>query len=162
LQENGTQDDSSKYVTFQTNRSQYVGDLSFVLPSNPPASMVSSVSLLVNYKSNTSGNQTWSIYDWSSRSWVQLGTIRTNRRDSQWRTVELQIQNARQYISASNEIRIQLRLSNTKGDVNIDYAVLKVTYGSSLPSPTLIAPTATFMPMFTATATAAPSQTLTP
>ncbi len=131
LDQNESNDDSSKYIAFQPKRNLYVGYVSFTLPNNIPASIASKLLLQVNIKTSSSvSSQTWSIYNWSKRKWIRVGVARTIKRNNHWRTLKFDIQAPKQYISPKNEIRIQLRSINSRGDVKIDYEVIQVVYGS--------------------------------
>ena len=55
---------------------------------------------------------------------------RTIKRNNHWRTLKFDIQAPKQYISPKNEICIQLRSIDFRGDVKIDYEVIQVVYGS--------------------------------
>jgi hypothetical protein len=163
LQQSATDDDPSKYVTFEVRKSRYQGYLAFSLPGDIPLSTISNLSLQVNFKDGIASKQTWSIYDWSTKGWVMLGEIRTTRRDNRWQMLEFQVQDFSRYISPDHEIRIQLNSSEAKGDIKIDYEVIQVTHNAILPAPVLIAPTYTVVvPTDTITPTPMPTETLPP
>lgn len=142
----GIEDDPSKYVFFATRKNRYTGYLSFVGPANISPSLVSKIVLQVNIKGGTTSKQTWSIYDWSKKKWVVLDIAKTSRGDDRWQMLEFQIPYQKSYVSSGYEVRIQLQLSETKTGVKIDYEAIKVTFGSSVPSPTATLPPVTFTP----------------
>ncbi len=156
LDQNGTENDPSKYVIFQPRRIRYLGYLSFSLPQETPTSLISDLSLQVNVKGSALSKQTWSIYDWKKRRWVKLGNMTTLRNNNDWRKLEFHIRVLNQYMSPQNEIRIQLQSNDLRSDVKIDYEVLQVIYGSSQPLSLPSVSTATFTP------TTMPSPSVTP
>ena len=143
LQQKGTADDPATYVTFLTPNLAYVGYQSFLLPADVNASSVSSLTLELNYKAPKPSTQVWtiSIYDWNAKKWIALGDTKNVLNPSEWLFYSLPLPNFQQFISAGKEIRIQLRSSNAKSDLKVDYEVIKIQTGTS--------PAATFTPTFT-------------
>ena len=141
--------------------SAYKGYLSFNVPANIPAASMSQVSLVVNFKGTATSKQKWmwSIYNWNKKEWVELGTASGTQ--NQWQLLKFKIPMRKEYGSAGNEVRIQLRSNNENGDAKVDYQVLLLMLGSpasaqknALPaatnipasSPTIVLPAATDTP----------------
>lgn len=142
LDQNGTDDDPDKFVSFQTPGSYYLGYQSFYLLNDVQPALLSSMLLQLNVKAPAPATQiwTWSIYDWNINQWVSLGnTMGAN--ENEWETYLFNIQIPRRFISPTREIRIQLRSNNASEDFEVDYEALHITYRYVPPSPTPVAPT---------------------
>jgi hypothetical protein len=164
LQASGTEDTSTEYVILRSDRTQYTGTMSFTLPTNVPATSISDLTLQVNFKANGTSKQTWtwSIYNWSTNTWVLLGDVKTVRRDSTWLMLEYRTPFRPQYVSSRNEIRVQMRTTDSRGDTKIDYVALKLTTSQSLAAPALLMPAATSTPVPTLAPSLTPIHTTTP
>jgi hypothetical protein len=149
LQQKGIEDDPAAYVAFLTPNKAYQGYQSFYLPGDITPSLISSMVLDVNYKAPVSSIQTWSlsIYNWKTRRWIKLGTMNGGKPD-EWFNQAFAIPSYQKYISSRNEIRLQLRSNNGKGDLKVDFEVIKITTG--------VLPTATFTPTYTPSPTPTP------
>lgn len=156
LQQKGTEDDPAAYVTFQTPKKAYVGYQTFYLPGDVSVSSVSSMTLELNYKAAAPINQTWtvSIYNWKTKKWVKLGSTTNMLKATQWVSKAFTVANFQRYISSGKEIRIQLRSNNPKGDLKVDYEVIKIT-SPSLPT-VIYTPTTVYTPTDTPTPTPIP------
>lgn len=131
LKQTGTNDNPGEYVVFQTpGSSAYKGYLSFKVPANIPAASVSEMSLVINFKGTATSKQKWmwSIYNWDKKKWVELGTASGTQK--QWQLLKFKIPMRKEYGSAGNEVRIQLRSNNKNGNAKIDYQVLLLMLGS--------------------------------
>jgi hypothetical protein len=146
LKQSGTSDQASEYMIFRTpGSSVYSGYITFKIPTNIPASSVTGVSLLVNFKGGFRGQTwTWSIYNWTTQQWVKIGSA--SGAQNRWKYLKFNIPMLTQFGSSQGGLRIQLRSDNARGDAKIDYTVIRVTYSSA---PTLlqnILPTVTSVP----------------
>jgi hypothetical protein len=140
LDQTGTNDDPAAYVTFQTPDGPYLGYQSLFLPQGTQAKLVSTMLLQLNVKTPASSTQvwTWSIYDWNTKMWIEIGdTIGLS--PDQWQDITIRIRQPSKYVSPGNEIRIQLISRNTEGNLKVDYAALHVTY-LSLPVRSTLVP----------------------
>jgi hypothetical protein len=146
LQQKGTADDPSTYVTFLTPKSAYVGYQSFLIPPDVNPAAISSMTLEINYKAPKPSIQVWemSIYNWVSKGWIKLGDTKNIVNASEWQFYSLNLPNFQQYLSPGKEIRIRLNSNNAKNDLKVDYEVIKITTGTP-------PPTATFTPSPTLT-----------
>jgi len=134
--QSGTAIDSSKSVWFggYNANTYYTGTHNFTLPTSIAPSTVTAMQLKVNYIGPTTSIQTWtwSIYNWSTSSWVSLGT---NAGVAGWAGWSILTFNAAgtfaNYVRASDGL-VQLQLvSNNAGDnCMIDYEGITVTYGT--------------------------------
>lgn len=128
LKLSGSEDNPNEYVAFQPQNSKYSGYLSYTIPANVQPSSNSEVSLQVNFKAASSAKQRWiwSIYDWTTKTWVQIGEV-TVKGQTQWKMLSFNIKQLQQYASAGNEVRIQLRTNNTNNGAMLDYQVIQLT-----------------------------------
>jgi hypothetical protein len=119
-----------------------------MLPAAIQPSSISMLSLQVNFKGTSSSNQTWtwSIFDWSTRKWLKVGSA-TGRDSTPWQTLRFDTPLLPQHVSTGGEIRIQLRSTNGTGEARIDYEVLQLTLGSNPAMQSLQAPSATTTPL---------------
>ena len=142
LQQTGADDDPAAYVSFQTPNTVYMGTQSFLLPADARADLIASMLLQVNFKGASSQVWTWSIYNWRSGLWIELGDSIGTAPD-QWSTRLFKISNPRLYVSSRGEIRIQLKSDNASGDAKIDYEALHLTY-LSIPATATPLPTPSY------------------
>ncbi len=144
----GSEDNPSEYVSFQPQAARYSGYLSYMVPGNLRSS-ITGLSLQVNFKSISSAKQrwVWSIYDWNTKRWVDIGDIVLQNQNN-WQMLNFNIATLPQYFSRGNEIRIQLRSINASSDARIDYQVLQLVtagqFAQGVPTlPPAIAPVVT-------------------
>lgn len=142
LQQSGADEDPDTYVTFQTPGPSYIGYHSFYVPNDIQASLISNMLMQINFKGPAPSTQTWtwSIYDWNTHLWVDLGNT-GGVSANQWQAIVLIIRDAGRYVSSGREIRIRLVSNNTNGDAKLDYEALHITYRPGAPGPTPAAPT---------------------
>jgi hypothetical protein len=128
LKLSGTQNDPKEYVMFQQQNGKYSGYFSYTIPAGIQPSPNTEASLLVNFGATavTEEKWKWSIYDWSTKAWVPIGEL-TVKGQTSWKTLNFKIQRLRQYASAENEVRIQLRTDNSSTGAVIDYQVIQLT-----------------------------------
>ena len=139
LQQSGSNDDPGTYVVFSPSGANYLGVLSFYLPDTLHRSNISNILVQINYKDPAPSQKwTWSVYSWGFKKWVLLGDAAGG--DSQWKTLLFRIDHPQQYISRTNEIRIQLSSKNASGSIKIDYEALHLTYKSFDPGTPPVAP----------------------
>jgi hypothetical protein len=170
LQQSQTADDPARYVIFKRQGNQYLGYVSFTLPADVPVNMISRTSVIINIKVDAASTQTWFIYNWTTRSWVKIGSILTTASSTTWRLLEFPVTGISKYISPTKEIRIRLRSSYAQADAKVDYEVIKIGYGSGSSSlgssSALVVPVGTFtstpFPIMTATPMILPNVTATP
>jgi hypothetical protein len=141
IEQNGTGDDPSTYVQFQTPGRIYLGNKSFSLPQDAQPENISSLLLQVNFKvENSSQVWTWSLYDWTTGNWVKVGDS-IGLQAGAWNNVVFRITNIGRYVSSSKEIKIRLQSSDASHDLKIDYLALHITYQAVAPTPTPAIPT---------------------
>jgi hypothetical protein len=73
--QSGTQDEPTKYVRFGTPGETYAGYRNYTLPTAVSPSDVTTITLMANYHGPIVSRDefTWSIFDWSTRTWARLG-----------------------------------------------------------------------------------------
>jgi glycosyl hydrolase family 114 len=155
LDQTGTADDPTAYVSFMTPGTNYRGYRSYYLPSNVLRSTVSAIRIKVNFKGPARSYQFWSwyLYNWNTAGWVWIGdnaaatarvwTLLTFRPSSPARFVN----------SSTREIRLQLRSGNVTANAKLDYEAVYISY-SLTPTPS---PTATAAPSSTPTGAGGPT-----
>ncbi len=134
LDESGTTNTWSKYVQFQSRTSgiAYAGTRNYNLPTSIAPGSITNIQVKVNYLGPLTSVQTltWSIYNWSTNSWVSIGTNAGVQGWAGWTIFSLQPTGTiANYVRASDGL-IQLRTvsNNTADDANIDYEAVLVTY----------------------------------
>lgn len=164
MDQSGTEDNSSKYISFTTPASVYSGSQIFQLPSGVAKTSIATMKLAVNYKGplSTAQKWSWSMYNFSKKIWSPVGTNAAVSSNTSWNRLEFSVVAPANYISTTGEIRVLLRSSNATGDARVDYEAILFTTASS-PTPTAVPPTATPFPSSTPTMvfTATPSPTAT-
>lgn len=127
----GTTDNWDKYVEFG---GQYAGYLTYAVPTTISPSSISGIQVKLNYRGPAASTQTWAfkLYDWSSSSWVSVGT---NASAPDWGAWTLLTFNASgtlsNYLSSGSAMRLQLVANNANDAADIDYAALVLTTSSS-------------------------------
>ena len=147
LKLSGTDDNPGEYVAFKPQGPRYTGYQSFTMPASVQPSTVSKLSLLVNFKGTSKSKQNWiwSIYDWSTKKWIKLGSA-TGMDKTPWQQLKFDINMLPQYVSPGGEVRIQLWSNNSRGDARLDYEVLQLTLGTNPSMQSLPVPSATSTP----------------
>jgi hypothetical protein len=164
LDQSGTNDDPSRYVSFTTPNVIYRGYRSYFLPSGIAWGSVTSLKVKANYKGPASTSQTWQwdLYDWSAKKWVNLGDNKSATAN-RWVLLTFDTTWPRRFINSSTrEIRVLLRSNNATGNAKLDYESVVIGYTATptrTPTRTLTrTPTITLTPTITPT----PTITLTP
>lgn len=140
LEQSGVDNNANAFVNFQTPRGIYFGYHSYYIPNDIQTNLVSSLLLQINFNGPDSSTQiwSWSIYDWTSKLWIDLGGTAGATPD-QWNSITFRIKNFQRFISPEHEIRIRLMSSNAVNDLKVDYAALHITYRTTT-APAPIAP----------------------
>lgn len=150
--QSGTQDDWNKYVEFTTPSVSYAGYRKYSLPASITPGSITAIQVTANYKGPLQSYQTWTwkIYNWSSATWVTLGT---NATAQSWKWTLLTFNATGTFAnyvkSDTREIRIRLQSNNAKDNALLDYEAVTITSSSATATPTSIPPTATFTPTAT-------------
>ena len=140
LDQSGTQDDPSAYVTFTTPGTKiYKGYRQYYLPADVLRGSVSTMTVSANFKGLAPARQTWvwSLYNWTAKSWVNIGyNLRTS--PTQWKLLTFGVSNPQRFVNASTgEIRLMLRSSNPSGNAKLDYEAISFGYSyTPTPQPT--------------------------
>jgi hypothetical protein len=127
----GTTDTWSKYVEFS---GQYSGYLTYAVPTTIAPSSITGIQVKVNYRGPATSTQTWTfkLYDWSSSSWVSVGT---NASAPDWGAWTLLTFNASgtlsNFVSSGSAMRLQLIANNASDSADIDYAAIVLSTSSS-------------------------------
>jgi hypothetical protein len=97
--------------------------------------------LQVNFKTSSSAQiWTWSIYDWNTGMWINLGNT-LGAEAGEWTTRVFRIYNLQRYTSPDGRgLRIQLRSNRSSGEIKVDYEALHITYLPLSPTPVPTAP----------------------
>jgi uncharacterized protein YkwD len=162
MDQSGSADKPSTYVSLMTPRTSYRGYINFKLPTDIRPSSLNSMQLMINYKSLPANRQiwTWKLYNWTNGNWVIVGDNAAAKKD-RWTYSTFSLGNPVRFISNRGELRLQLISGDSGGDAKLDYVAIKVGYGrDSTPVPTNTPwPTKTVAPV---TATAVPTSTPVP
>lgn len=132
--QSGTQDDWDNYVEFasQSAGTTYQGYRSYTLPSNIPISSVLSLQVKANYRGPASAGQVWawSLFDWSSGTWVSIGDNTNAPWWLSWYMLMFDAPaNAPDFInSTTREIRVRLTSNNMTDNMLLDYEAVLVSY----------------------------------
>ena len=172
--QSGADDNPNRYTTFTTPGNVHVGYRVFRLPAEIRMERITSLLLQVNFKSPVANTQvwTWSIYNWKSQMWKPVGDT-LGSGTGMWETATFTIKTLPMYVAPTGEIRLQLKSSNSKEDLKVDYEAFHITYIPIAPTPTREMPTSaptksgfslpiTFTPSPTSTPTHTPTITSTP
>lgn len=155
--QSGTQNNFNKYVEFTTPAgARYHGYRSYLLPGGVASSSIGGLQLAANFMGPAKAEQawTWSIYKWTTGSWVRVGD-NTQGRSWVWQLFVFSVPPpVASYVNPdTGEIRIRLESNNAVDDADLDYEAVKVTSGA--------APAATPTRILNRTATRTPTRTLT-
>ncbi|MFI6324441.1 endo alpha-1,4 polygalactosaminidase [Nonomuraea sp. NPDC050556] len=126
--QSGTQNNYAKYVEFSPN---YVGYRTYTLPASVPPSSVTGLQVQANYRGPSAAEQTWkwSLYDWGTSAWTQVGTNAGAPSWGSWTTLTFNA--AGNYVSGTGSIRVRLAANNTSDSADVDYEAVTVTSSSS-------------------------------
>jgi hypothetical protein len=129
MDQTGTQDDPTKYVTFSSSKTIYNGYRQYVLPTTIPPSTVSAMTVRVNYKGSMSKTQiwTWSLFNWSTNSWVKIGTNAAAQANI-WSLLTFNAASPARFIRSTGEIRLLLTSSNAAGGAKLDFESINIAY----------------------------------
>lgn len=159
MDQSGSSDMPSRYVSFTTPGLAYQGYRRYFLPTNIARANVTTLRVRVNYKGFTSATQTWTwyLYDWTTKKWVRVGDNSTTIAN-QWKLLTFTSTSPRRFINTSTrEIRVLLRSNNANANAKLDYESAIVGYNATptaSPTRTMTAsPTVTVTPTSTPTAT---------
>lgn len=163
MDQSGTMDTASAYVAFTTPGTVYAGTQTFQMPAGVTGASIASMKIVVNYKGPKAINQkwTWYLFNPATRLWAAVGTNAAVTSNSTWTRLEFPVTKPANFVSATGEVLISLRSSNSTGDALLDYEAIVFTAGTS-PTPTVIPPTATPSPTFTPTPLPSPTSTPAP
>jgi hypothetical protein len=142
----GSSDRWNRYVEFI---GQYSGFLTFAVPSSVPASSITAIQARVNYRGPATRTQLWTfkLYNWSSSTWVTIGTNATAPDWGSWKLLTFNTTGTMSsYVSGSNAMRLQLVANNARDAADIDYAALVLTRGPLDPEPSPDATTPSVAP----------------
>ena len=164
MNQTGTDDQPSAYVTFLTLGTPYQGHRSYYLPAAVLRTSVSSMQIKVNFKGPAKSTQAWSwyAYDWSTSGWAWIGS-NAAARSGVWSLLTFTPTSPRRFISKSTgEMRIQMRSGDSGKNAKLDYETVTLGYALT-PTPTVsTTPTATSAPTGTLAPTVSPSPTSSP
>jgi len=138
----------------------YSGYAEYTLPASVPAASMTGITVKANYRGPSAGEQkwTWSLYNWSSRTWAPVGTNAAATSWSSWKLLSFKASGElASDASAAGTIRVRITSSNAADNADLDYLAVVVTSSSS-GSPTATTPPAT-TPTAPATTTAPPTTT---
>jgi hypothetical protein len=132
LDQSGTDDDPTRYVTFTTPAGRYRGTRSFVLPPEAPAGALQAIALQVSFRTASPARTTWKwkIYDTRKRRFVKLGSSK-GAPAGVWTTLQLAVKPVKGDVSrfvdaATGEVRIRFQSSNGSDDVRVDQEELQL------------------------------------
>jgi hypothetical protein len=104
------------------------------LPTTISPSSITGIQVKVNYRGPDTASQTWTfkLYDWSSSTWVSVGT---NASAPSWGAWKLLTFNASgtlaNFVSTGSAMRLQLVANNSSDAADIDYAAIALTTSAS-------------------------------
>ena len=135
LDETGTANNWAKYVEFQTTSSaNYAGHQVFTLPTTVTPISITSIQVKANYQGPDASAQlwTWQLYNWSTSSYVTVGTNTGAPSWGAWTTLTFSASGTlANYVRASDgQILVQLLSNNHTDNCDIDYEAIVVTSGA--------------------------------
>ncbi len=125
--QSGTQNTWNRYVEFS---GAYSGWTRYQLPAGTRAADLTGLGLDVNFLGPDTGTQTWtwSVYDWSTGTWVRLGANPATGGWSGWRQASWAAPApAARLASGAGEIRIRLRANNAADAMDVDHQVVTIS-----------------------------------
>ncbi len=134
LDQTGTQDDPTRYVTFATPGTIYKGYRSYFLPAYISRSQVTGLAVSINYKGPLSTVQVWSwyLFNWSTNSWVRIGGNGAAK-SFVWSPFGFYPSYPRSYIKSTGEIRLLLISGNAGYNAKLDFERIRITYSGAIP-----------------------------
>ncbi len=130
--QSGTQNTYAKYVEFSpSGSSAYAGYRTYTVPASVPPSSVTGIQVDANYLGPAAAQQTWtwSLYDWATSSWTQIGTNAGAPSWGSWKLLTFSAGGG--FVSSTGSIRVRLAANNTSDSADVDYEAVTVTSGSS-------------------------------
>lgn len=147
----GGADEWSKYVEFLSTGPLYQGYRSYTLPSNIDPSTITSLQVQANYRGPATAGQiwTWSLYNWSSQSWVPVGDNSGAPWWGNWQMLTFDgAGTLADFVdSSTREIRVQVQANNTTDNMDLDYETVLVSHtGAGSTTTVTYQPTTTLFP----------------
>jgi hypothetical protein len=133
--QSGTQDNSTKYVTFTTPSVIYNGYRTFLLPVSVTPASVTSFRVTAHYKGPLKSSQLWSwyLYNWALKAYVKIGDNSSVSSSASWTSLTFNAASAARFVNATRNIRLLLKSSNNTGNAKLDFEAITVTYTASIP-----------------------------
>jgi hypothetical protein len=133
LDESGSSSNWTKYVEFDPKSgSTYAGYQTFVLPTSTAPSSLKTMQIQANYQGPATGTTvwTWQVYNWTSASWVTVGTNAGTPDWGSWKLLTFSVTGTlSNYVRTNDGTMLVQLLSNNSNDVaDIDYEAVVVTY----------------------------------
>lgn len=135
LDQSGTADDPTRYLTLTTPGAYYLGSRSYQLPPTILRSWITGIKVFTNFKGAAAATQLWSwyLYDWTLKQWVQVGTNGAAIA-GQWTLLGLPTSQPQRFVSDAGRLVVLFRSNNTAGDAKLDYEALIITYTPNSPT----------------------------
>ena len=113
MDQSGSADDPSKYVTFTTPGTIYKGTCEYVLPAGISPATITAIKVRANYKGPLVGSQiwTWYLYDWTAAKWVNLGNNSAANAGT-WTLLSFPTTSPKRFVSSTRAIRVLLQSNN--------------------------------------------------
>ena len=132
LDESGSSGSWAKYVEFDPKSgSTYAGYQTFVLPTTTAPSSLKTMQIQVNYQGPASSGTTWTwqIYNWTSATWVTVGTNAGAPDWGAWKLLSFSVPGTlSSYVRANDgAMMVQLLSNNAKDSADVDYEAVVVT-----------------------------------
>ena len=129
--QSGNDNEWQRYVELKTSQTNYAGYRSYILPDYIETTDLATLQLQANFLGPAPVEQqwTWSIYNWTTSTWVTLGNNRGASWDG-WKEFNYDAAGTlTDYVGGNNnnEIRIQLASNNAVDDADVDYEAIVVT-----------------------------------
>lgn len=136
----GSQDNWAKYVEFSPAGSNpYNGYRTYTVPGTVTPSSVTAIQISTKYRGPATASQTWtwSLYNWTTAAWTNVGTNATAPDWGAWKALTFASPaSASVFVSSAGAIRVRLLSSNASDSANLDYESLLVTSGTAGPDTT--------------------------
>lgn len=132
------QNEWQRYVEFKTpDSNNYAGYRSYILPDYFEVNKLASIQLKANFlgpaPSPAEQTWTWSIYNWTTSTWVALGDNTGAGWETGWKEFGYDATGTlADYVDSNKEIRIQIASDNAIDDVDVDYEALVVTQNTNI------------------------------
>lgn len=125
--QSGSQDDWNKYVEVM---GAYSGYRTYSLPAAVDVDDVTGIEVSTNYRGPSSAEQTWtwSLYEWATSDWIDVGSNASALSWGSWKPLSFSSPvDASSFVDGSGEIRVRLSANNATDAANIDYESITVT-----------------------------------